>query len=172
MKKILNVIHRIEEYFVLITVIGMLIVMVINIICRSLLNTDFLIGDELARYLMIFGVYIGVAIGVRKGSHVGIRALVEAFPGKTRKGIDVVQIIFTICVYAALTVISFMTARHFWNTGQQSTMMRLPMGLVYSILPLGFFLSVIHSIENLVTTIKNKPQLTDKEKVLRGEVEI
>ena len=172
MSIIKKAVYKIEEYLVLISILGMLLVVVWNIICRSILHIEFLIGDELARYLMIYGVFLGIAVGVRKGSHVGIRALVEVLPPALRKNVDVVQTIITTIVYIAAAIISFLTAKHFGDMGQVSTMMRIPMSAVYAILPIGFILSAIHSIENLVTIIKNKPALTEKEKAERGEVEI
>lgn len=163
---------KIEEYLVLISILGMLLVVVWNIICRSVLHIEFLIGDELARYLMVYGVFLGIAVGVRKGSHVGIRALVEVLPPSIRKKADTIQTIITTAVYIAAAVISFLTAKHFGDMGQVSTMMRVPMSMVYAILPIGFALSAIHSIENLIVIIKNKPALTEKEKAERGEVDI
>lgn len=163
LKIIKNVIYKAEEYLVLVTVLGMILIVAWSVICRGVLKVPFLIGEELSRYLMIYSVFIGIAVGVRRGSHVGIRAFVNKLPVRVGDAVEYIQRILTIITYISLTVVSLLVSIHFGQIGQRSTMMHVPMSFVYAILPIGFALSAVHSVENLVALIKEKKSDKGKE---------
>lgn len=163
LKKIMKVVNRSEEILVVVITIAMLLVVTWSVICRRFLGIPFLIGEELSRYLMIYAVFIGIPMGVRMNSHIGIHAIVEALPAKAAFAVDCIKYILLLATYIVLTVISVMMVSHFSMTGQVSTMMRIPMAIVYIILPIGFFFSTVHTIEEFVRELRNKKEKNELE---------
>ena len=153
--KIMKVVNRAEEILVVVITIAMLLVVTWSVICRRFLGIPFLIGEELSRYLMIYAVFIGIPMGVRMNSHIGIHAIVEALPAKAAFVVDCLKYVLLLVTYIALMIISTMLVSHFGATGQVSTMMRIPMSIVYIILPIGFFFSTVHTIAEFVLMLRN-----------------
>lgn len=137
-KKLLHAVFRIEDVLVFVLIVAMVAVVVWSVLCRRVFGIPFLIGEELIRYLMIYGVFIGIAIGVRRGSHVGIRALVDVLPIRARGAVDILQMVITTIMYVIFGIVALGMIMKFLETGQISTMLHLPMCLVYCILPIGF----------------------------------
>ena len=153
-KKLLHAVFRIEDVLVFVLIVAMVAVVVWSVLCWRVFGIPFLIGEELSRYLMIYGVFIGIAIGVRRGSHVGIRALVDVLPIRARGAVDILQMVITTIMYVIFGIVALGMIMKFLETGQISTMLHLPMCLVYCILPIGFWLSAIHSVGETVQYIR------------------
>ncbi|MBQ9979436.1 MAG: TRAP transporter small permease [Oscillospiraceae bacterium] len=155
MKKVLKVVYRIEDVLVFLTVVAMVLVVCWSVLCRRVFMIPFLVGEELSRYLMIWGVFIGIAIGVRRKSHVGIRALVDVLPIGSQRVVDIIQLVITTVMYVVFGIVAFGMILKFMKTGQTSTMLRLPMSFVYTILPIGFWLSAIHSVQEIIQYVRD-----------------
>ena len=107
MKKVLKVVYRIEDVLVFLTVVAMVLVVCWSVLCRRVFMIPFLVGEELSRYLMIWGVFIGIAIGVRRKSHVGIRALVDVLPIGSQRVVDIIQLVITTVMYVVFGIVAF-----------------------------------------------------------------
>ncbi len=152
-------IKTLEEAIVILVYSAMVLVVLWIVICRYVLNVRFTIGEELARYLMIYGIFIGTSIGVRRSTHLGVRAFVELLPQWLLKRVDQIQYFFTAVLFFILFILSLNMTVQYHSTGQLSTMMRLPMYLVYSALPVSLFFSVIHAVQNFYTHLTTNKQV-------------
>jgi C4-dicarboxylate transporter DctQ subunit len=100
--------------------------------------------EELARYLMVWTVFIGAAIGAKLGAHVGVEAFITVLPAKfTRQCLllgGVISALFSLfLVWFGLQVV-----QRIIDAGQVSPALEIPMFYVYVILPAGALLMAIH----------------------------
>lgn len=75
-------------------------------------------------------------------------------PQKGQKFIGKIQVIMTAIMFAIIFVLSILMMIQFKSTGQVSTMMRIPMYIIYLALPIGLGLSTFHAVENTIMEFK------------------
>ena len=59
---------------------AMVVVTMAIVLCRYVFKVQFVPGEEIARYLMIWCGYAGAAMGFRTHAHVGVVVFAEKFP--------------------------------------------------------------------------------------------
>jgi len=154
--KINNVISKIEEIMAVILFLVMTGVVLWIVVCRYFLNIPFTIGEELARYLMIYCVFIGTGIGVKRGTHLGVTVFVEMLPAVPQKWIHRMQLFLTAFLFGLLFYLSVLMTLQFYRTGQTSTMMDLPMYMIFMALPIGLGFGTIHYLYNIYDDFQRK----------------
>lgn len=78
--KIYSIVKIIEENLVIILLAIMVSNVAIGVFYRYILNNSLSWTEELARYLMVWFAYIGMAMAFRDESHVNVSFLVNYFP--------------------------------------------------------------------------------------------
>lgn len=121
-----------------------------QVIMRYGFNKSSSWSEEAIRFTFIWCSFLGVAMGVREKSHIGISILVELFSQKIQRVMEVVG-------YLAIMIFSGCLVYYGWEvvmaTGaQRSPALGVPMSWVYLSVPvmacLIFFYSFIEIIEN------------------------
>jgi C4-dicarboxylate transporter DctQ subunit len=102
------------------------------------------VSEELARYMMVWTVFIGGAIGAKTGAHVGLEAFVNLFPPKLRRLATLASGVLSMGFCLFLAVYGVSLAKRIINTGQRSPALEIPMGLVYAAVPVGALLMAGH----------------------------
>ena len=156
MRKLSHALDHLEEMFGIVVFSAMCIVVLWSVICRFILKIPFSIGEELARYLMIYGIFIGVSIGVRRGSHLGVEVLTNFLPQKAAHAVDLISQLLSLVLYVAFFWFSVCLTKNIYQNGQTSAAMQIPMWLAYLALPVGFGLSIIRCFQVTVKTIHSK----------------
>ena len=101
-------------------------------------------GEELARYLMIWGASLGASVAFREGSHVGVTMIMDQFRGKTgivltRSAQFIVIIFMTIVMIEGFALVLMLS-------GQTSTAMEIPMAWAYLAIPVGCLLILLEAL--------------------------
>lgn len=156
MRKLNSILDHVEEIVGVIAFSAMCLVVLWAVICRFILHIPFPFGEELARYLMVYGIFFGVSIGVRRGSHLGVEVLTSFMPSKPAHIIDIISQLLSLILYVALFYFSVLLTQNIYQNGQTSAAMHIPMWLAYLALPIGFGLSVIRSMQVTVKVIRNE----------------
>lgn len=109
-----------------------------NIVGRYVFRRPFIWSDEVMQFMHIWVVMLGAAILTSRGTHLKMDAVyILAWP-RLRRALDVLTNVLGIAV--SLYVI-FYSVQMIWMlavTGQRSVIARIPMGLMYASIPLGF----------------------------------
>ena len=147
MKKILDIVEKI-----LCTMIGVLIcVMVVIIFMQVVLRYGFKSAtnwaDEVARYCMIWVVFLGSAVGYRRHSHIRVDVITRYLPRKAQKILEffmyVLQIVF-------LGVVVRYGVQYIASIKNQSSMaLRINMQYVHLATVLGSGLMLLFIIERI-----------------------
>ena len=86
LKKAGKIIGGIEDWMVIVLFTAMVVVTMAIVLCRYVFKVQFVPGEEIARYLMIWCGYAGAAMGFRTHAHVVLRVF--------HLGIDLLKIFF------------------------------------------------------------------------------
>lgn len=116
--------------------------------------------EELARYLLVWIGILGGAYAFRKKSHLGIDLLTNALHGAARKSVQVFVVL--VCFAFAASAMVYGGAKLMLLTfelEQYSAALNIPMGYVYSVLPLSGLLICIFSLDQLVELVTAKREL-------------
>nr|WP_010133363.1 TRAP transporter small permease [Microbulbifer agarilyticus] len=115
--------------------------------------------EEIARYLLVWIGLLGAAYAYRKQSHLGIDLLSNALHGRPKRLLQL--FVVSVCLVFASMVMVYGGAKLVLLTfelEQRSAALNLPMGYVYSVLPLSGLLISVFALDQLLQLIANKPQ--------------
>ncbi len=149
----------------------LLAVMTINVLwqvfSRYVLKTPSSITDELARFLLIWIGVLGAAYASGQNLHLAIDLLPDHLSAKGKRRLQV--FINLLIATFALTVFVIGGSRLVYITfylGQKSAALQIPLGVVYSILPVSGLLIIYYKISNLF--YKNKDESLDKKELIEN----
>jgi TRAP-type C4-dicarboxylate transport system permease small subunit len=151
MSSILKGIDRVNKflvYVVAIILIVMSIVISFQVFSRFTLSNSLEWSEELSRYLMIWLVFLGTAVALRKKSLIGVEALSERLGFKKERALKTVVHIVSIIFFGILIFKGFEMLGHVAN--QKSPAMKIPMTYPYAAIPVGAFFMVMNSIAVLI----------------------
>ena len=112
---------------------------------RYVLNDSAAWTEEIARYLLICTVFMGVAASVRRTRHIHVDFLYRLIPAKAGRVMSTLVDIGRIVFFAAavgLTVQMMLRMEHL-----KMTIIDLPMNIVYGICAVGFAAATIRSVQ-------------------------
>lgn len=145
---------NLEKYVTMILMVVMTFIIFIQVIMRYIFNNSLSWSEELARYIFIWLVYIGISLGCKERAHLRIDAFINVFPQKTRKYIVLLAdfIFLGFSIYVFLTGVLYV--RMIFSQGDLSPALRLPMWMIDMAPCCGFGLCIIREIQNIVWRIK------------------
>lgn len=149
MKALNALLNKLEEHAAVICFAVMCIVVLVAVFLRYVVEYPFPWGEELARYLMIWGIFFGISIGTRERTHLGVEAFIGLLPTKPRKVVLIISQIIVVLAYLCLAILSVKLVLLLKENTQRTPSMRIPFFLIYSALPVGFILSFIRAVKVL-----------------------
>ncbi|MDD3164356.1 MAG: TRAP transporter small permease [Oscillospiraceae bacterium] len=153
LKKIDSAISKFEETLSVILFLAVVLVVCWSVLCRYLLKIPFLQGEELARFLMIYIVYIGTSIGVKNKSHIGVEVFVDLIPEKTKRYVKIFTEILSAVMFAILFALSIEMLLHLIQTNQMTTTTHIPTYFVFICIPVGLLTSIVHYVYEIYSMI-------------------
>lgn len=157
MKKLGQILNRLEESILVILLVVMLGVIFTATVGRFTKIITIKWAEELARYCMIWIVFIGIIIGARKGEHFAVTALDMFLPKKAMNVIKIIATLFVdgFCFFAAYYGVKILSSQI--KGGQVTPSLQIPMWIVYSIIPFGLAMMAIRY------TIRTYKDITGKD---------
>jgi len=153
-KKFLNGIDTIIEYICS----GILVVIVClvfsQVFCRYVLRFTPSWSEETSTILMIWMGFIACAIGVKKGTHLTISAVVDLFPKKVQK-------IFYYFDEIAVLIFGLIMVRYGGELSNHTMMSIMPAtqiktGVLYMCIPIAGVMISLYSIERIINLAVNR----------------
>lgn len=112
--------------------------------------------EEVVRYVIIWGVFLGFSIALRHNQHIQVDLLYDKLPPKLQKAVDVFATSVSIFFCSAYTYYGYVLVEARFHSGMVSLDVGIPMWIVYLILPISGFLFTARFIERLVNIIRGK----------------
>ncbi|WP_173933936.1 TRAP transporter small permease [Chelativorans sp. Marseille-P2723] len=101
-------------------------------------------SEELARYLMIWIVFIGSAVAARKGQLIALEFLVETLPSRIAYPVRILALLVSLAFFALLVWTGWRYTMG--NLIERSPVMVIPMSWVYASLPVSAALMIINTL--------------------------
>ncbi|MDR2860474.1 MAG: TRAP transporter small permease [Elusimicrobiota bacterium] len=134
-------------------VLGIMVIMVVaQVFARFILNNPSMVVEELLRFSLIWAVMLGAISAFIRKEHIALTLFIDKAPAKVHK---VLSLIINIIIIAFLGIVMvYGGTRLCAATMKQITpLLNIPMGFVYSIIPISgtlmTFVVLLQSIELL-----------------------
>lgn len=150
---IVNLLIKICEIICVSLLCVIFVMTIVQVFCRFIISHPLLWSEELIRYLGIWMVILSTAITILKRSHMSIDILVKKWSQPVQRAL---------CVFSD-AVVAFVTAYMIYAMQQMcvkfvnvtSTALKVPMGVVYIGILVGWCCCLVVAIYNLSLSIYN-----------------
>jgi len=112
---------------------------------RYALNDSAAWTEEIARYLLICMVFVGVAAAVRTSRHIHVDFLYRLIPQGACRVLSTIVDVVRVLFFAYATVLTWQMMEKMGN--YRMTIIDLPMNLVYGICMFGFACAAVRSVQ-------------------------
>ena len=137
-----------EDWLAIILFWSLAFIVFLQFFTRYILNDSLAWTEEIARYGLMWVVFIGGAMVTRRNSHIAVELLANVMkPGPLRSTllalVDVIKLAFIgLLAYVSVTITERMDM-------QRMTVFDLPMSYVYAGVAFGCFLMLIRQVQNV-----------------------
>ena len=154
MMKILTRINRILgkiEYGILsLSILLMAALLGANAISGNLFHSSIFFANEINQLLVLAVTFIGLSNAARCGKHISMTAIYDALPQKWKRAVNVITNLFVFGFLVFLTILIVQYILRVRMYGRTSTVLAIPMYLVYSIVPIG---CILGALQYLITSL-------------------
>ena len=142
---------NLEKYCCVVLMSVMTRIIFIQVVARYVFQNSLSWSEELARYIFIWLVYLGISYGCQMRKHIKIDAALGLFPKKVRKYVVIIGDLFfqAFAVYVAYTGLGYSIKQT-----RVSSAMSIPFKYVYISTFVGFGLAVIRQIQTILYRIR------------------
>jgi TRAP-type C4-dicarboxylate transport system permease small subunit len=110
-------------------------------------------SEELSRYLVVWTIFVGTAVGVRKNIHIGVDALIRLAPHRVKLSLEVLLNVIGAAVSAVLIYLAVLFIQDTIEYEQLSPAMQIPMWLPYLAMPVGLGFAVVHFLHSALKVL-------------------
>jgi TRAP-type C4-dicarboxylate transport system permease small subunit len=144
--------NNFESYIATICFFILTILLFFQVVGRYLFKYSFTWMEELGTIMFVYMAYLGIAGAITSRKHLRIDFLLEMMPFKIKR----VFLVLSNVVFAGFNIfISIIMFNLIKLLGTSvTTMLRIPKAAVYSIIPIGLFLSVIRLVQDTIKLTK------------------
>lgn len=144
-----------EEALLIILLILISCVELIQVIIRNIPWIPALTwAEEFCRFCWIWSVFLSLPYTIRKSSMLRVSVLLDVFPDKARKVINICVDLITAFCMLLLGIHSVSVISKIFQSGETSPAMTWPMWIIYSIMLIGFFGGFLRGIQQAVLHIR------------------
>lgn len=146
--RIVSALLAVTRLSIILVSILMVLVTLAQVIFRYVIAAPLPWSEELARYCFVWIVFLGGAVGLSRGIHLGVDLFVNMLPEPLRRGLDLLASAMIACF--AIAVINASMPVLSMNMFQRSPALGLQMSYVYIAIPISMGLIALISAERII----------------------
>lgn len=147
-------ISYIEEIMIVIVLILMSSIAFINVITRNFLNLSLSFTEEITVNLFVLLTFVGAAVGVRKGAHLGFSLLLEKVPVSVQRFLIFFIGIISTLLFVVVTYFAYEMIQFQFDMNSTTPALRWPRWIFSLAIPIGTVLCIYRTIESMFRQIK------------------
>lgn len=158
LKKLLKFLDNLEEKILTILLPSMVIIVFLATFFRFTKLAIIPWSEEIARYFMVWIIFIGMGAGAKKNQHFTVDNFVNALPKSLHKVFFMLRTVMIVGFCITVVILSGDLINKLYSMGQLSPALRVPMWIMYSAIPVGCILMIIRSIQFLINEYKEEEE--------------
>jgi TRAP-type C4-dicarboxylate transport system permease small subunit len=144
MERFVEAVNRGAEGLVRILLAVMVVTVFVQVIFRFLIQHPLSWSEEVARYVFVGIIWMGVGAVVREDGHPGMDLLTRSLPPVWQRGVQLLVNLMVAATLVSVAITGFWLA---WgNMSQPSPAMELPMGIPYAAIPIAAVIMLLNQI--------------------------
>ena len=154
MKYIKKLLGEFEIYIGTVLLFIMFILLNIQVFSRYLFSHSLTWTEELSTIIFVWLGYLGASAAVYKQQHLRIDVVLNLFHGLPKKIILIITDLITMafCIIMIFPLIDVIN--NFASLGAETLILRIPMDLVYWVLPFALVLQAIRFVQDIIRILK------------------
>lgn len=144
--------ENILKFLVIIANGAMLLIVFGQVVTRYCFGWTPHYGEELARYLFVWVVFLALPLVAKKGGHMCIETLTSRFTGMKLKVLRILSDVFSISFLTIMVCCGIRMVE--LSSFQTSPAMQIPMSWVYMVIPFGCGIMLLYSVVDLTRVLK------------------
>lgn len=148
-----------ETYFLIATLVVMVVVITAQVVARAVFKYSFSWAEELTRYVMLYQIWIGAALAVKEDAHLSITSFRDKLSPKKQSILEIIVIVLWTAFSVYLAIKSGELVNLIFTRGQTSPAMQMPMGYAYASVTVGCGLMAFRLIQKLYREVKKLESL-------------
>jgi len=141
-----------EQVPALLMIITSLLIFV-QVVIRYVFSGSLIWAEEFARYGIVWFVFLGSSLAVRKGAHASVDVLVNLLPGKPRKTVEIIAAALSLAFCVLIFWYGMTLVLRVYQMGNLTPAMEIPMFIPYLAIPGGCLLMTVRYAQQLVEKI-------------------
>lgn len=154
---------HLEITLMVISLVAICFFMTAQVIARRFLGLSISFSEELCRHLFVWMGFLSISYSIRAGSIIRLDIVNLLLPKKVIKALTVIVDLFMGAMFAYLT---FQSMTIVFTMNQRWSSLPISMNWVYAVLPVGFALSSLRSLQMCIigakTNIQNIEMIADE----------
>ena len=150
--------QNLEEWIMGVLLVGMALILMLQIIMRAFVGQSLTWAEELARYFYVGSVFLSLGCTIRKNNILRVDLLLQMLPVKLQAVVNVLLDLLNVVLFAYLCWYAVSTVQGVQVSGQTSPALEIPMYLIYWVIPIGFALASLRSLQKVYFDITGKAQ--------------
>ena len=151
-------INRFTELIVITAYMALVIDISAAVFFRYVLNDSLVWGEELARYIFVWLTFLGAGLGVGKNIHIGVDSLVNIFPARARRMVQIAVDVAIIVFLLSLIAVGIQLALA--SSYMQTLLLNVSIAWVYLAVPVGGAVMLVnvlhHTLQHLGEFMREK----------------
>jgi len=145
---------NLEEIILIPSLTISVVIIFIQVCMRYIFNNSLSWSEELARYMFIWQVWLGISLAAKKKSHLRITLIFGLVKGNAAKVLNLIVDVIFFVFGLLITKYGMDVVMQIAHFQQKSAALQLPMQYVYAAIPVGALLMSIRLLEDLVRGVK------------------
>lgn len=138
----------------IIFLVFMMLLIVIDIFLRAVFNSPIPGTFEFTEFIMIIATFLGLPWATYMESHIQVSSLTNKLPPRVREALIIINYVMILALCAMIASSSFVEAMAVKKIGIVSAITNIPKYPFYIIVSVGYFLTILVLIIQLVKSIK------------------
>jgi TRAP-type C4-dicarboxylate transport system permease small subunit len=147
--------EHLEESVLIFLLIAMTLLTGGQVVMRRLMDAPMTWSEEFCRYCYMWTGFFSIAYCIRKGCSLRINSFVQMLSWRQQKALDLLTHLLALVVYGIFFKMSLTIISKTIVTGQASPAMEIPFYIIYMGPMIGFALSVLRTIQQLILNIRD-----------------
>jgi C4-dicarboxylate transporter, DctQ subunit len=157
MKKIVRFLVSAEEFLIWGVTLQMVLLTFVQVVLRYAFHSALSWGEELLRVEVVLVTFMGAALGVKYGSHIGVDVVRKFSPPRVRAVLAIVVHLLTGAFSLLLFYLSLQTMLKVGSSGQLTPALRIPKYFLYLPIPIGTLIIGVRSAMQICVLLVKRP---------------
>lgn len=154
---------NLEEFFMVVFLVALTCIMMFQVVMRYVFKSPVTWAEEACRYCFVYSVMLATGYCIRRGSMLKVDVVIRMFPERVTHLLDIVAQVLAIVFCAIMLGPAIRVVASAYKVGNVSSALELPMWILYTSAPVGFFLGIIRGLQILILTVRKSPLRGRKE---------